>query len=131
MKLKHYTNGTWVIQVNKWYIKPGRWHKGSAFVFCLGDCPFKSEPSPTSADACGEVTDCTAGCQKVSMCSTRGGSQGIYITCASAMQVRQKTHSGFEIHRRHHQKSKTGVPVAPKKDMCPPKTLKNKNKKNK
>ena len=32
-------------------------------------------------------------------------------------------------HRRRHQKSKTGVPVAPKKDMCPPKTFKkNKNK---
>ena len=27
-----------------------------------------------------------------------------------------------------HQKSKTGVPVAPKKDMCPPKTLKKKKK---
>ena len=28
------------------------------FVFCLGDCPFKSEPSPTSAPACGKVTSC-------------------------------------------------------------------------
>ena len=32
-------------------------------------------------------------------------------------------HSGFETQRRHHQKSKTGVPVTTKKDMCPPKTL--------
>ena len=31
--------------------------------------------------------------------------------------------------RRRHQKSKTGVPVAPKKDVCPPKTLKKKKKK--
>ena len=38
---------------------PGRWHNGSAFVFCQGDCPFKSEPSSTSAHAYGKVTDCT------------------------------------------------------------------------
>ena len=24
--------------------------------FCLGDCQFESEPSPTTAHACGEVT---------------------------------------------------------------------------
>ena len=36
----------------------GRWHNGSAFVFCPGDCLFKSDPSPTSAHACGEVTGC-------------------------------------------------------------------------
>ena len=38
--------------------QPGCWHNGSAFVFCPGDCPFESEPSPTSAHACGEVTGC-------------------------------------------------------------------------
>ena len=52
------------------------------FVFCSGDCPFKSEPSPTSAHAYGEVTG-----QDVGMCSTRGGSQGMYITFASAIVV--------------------------------------------
>ena len=40
-----------------------------------------------------------------------------------------KAELGFETQRRRHQKSKTGVPVAPKKDMCPPKTLKKKKKK--
>ena len=30
-------------------------------------------------------------------------------------------HSGFETQRGHHQKSETGVPVAPKMDMCPAK----------
>ena len=30
-------------------------------------------------------------------------------------------HSGFETQRRHHQKSKTEVSVAPKIDMCPTK----------
>ena len=29
-----------------------RCHNGGVFVFYLGDCPFKSEPSPTYADAC-------------------------------------------------------------------------------
>ena len=38
---------------------PGRWHNGSAFVFCSCGCTFESEPSPTSAHACGEVTGCT------------------------------------------------------------------------
>ena len=27
---------------------------------------------------------------------------------------------GFEIHRTHHQKSKTRVPVVPQKNLCPP-----------
>ena len=35
-------------------LEPGRWHNSSAFVFCAGYCPFKSEPSPTCADTCGE-----------------------------------------------------------------------------
>ena len=39
-------------------LKPGCWHTGNAFVFCPGDCPFKYEPSPSSAHACGEVTGC-------------------------------------------------------------------------
>ena len=34
------------------------WHNGSAFVFCSCRCTFESEPSPTSAHACGEVTGC-------------------------------------------------------------------------
>ena len=38
----------------------------------------------TSADACGEVTGCDAGCQEVGRC--KGGSQGMYITFASAKQ---------------------------------------------
>ena len=53
-------------------IFPGRGHNGSAFVFCACDCLFESEPIPTSADACGEVTGCDASCQEVNRCSTRG-----------------------------------------------------------
>ena len=59
-----------------------RWLNDSAFVFCAADCPFESEPNPTSADARGEVTDCNAGCQEVNRCSTRGRSQGTYIAFA-------------------------------------------------
>ena len=45
--------------------KPGRWHNGSMFVFCLCDCTFKTEPSPTSAHACGEVTDYAAATKRL------------------------------------------------------------------
>ena len=33
-------------------------------------------------------------------------------------------HSGFETQRKRHQKSKTGVSVTPKMDMCPKNFLK-------
>ena len=69
---------------------PGRWHNGSTFVLCLGDCPFESKPSPTSADAYGEVTGCAAGHQEIGTCSTRDGSQGMYITFTSTKKsIRQ------------------------------------------
>ena len=63
---------------------PDHWHHGSAFAFYVGDCPFKSKPTPTSADACREVIGCNAGCQEVGKCSTRGGSQKRHITFTSA-----------------------------------------------
>ena len=47
------------------------------------------------------------------MCSTRGGSQEMYITFASAMRIRQN-HSGFETQRRRHQKSKNRGTIGPK-----------------
>ena len=64
--------------------KPGRWRNGGAFVFCAGDCPFKSEPTHTSADACEKVTGCDASYQEVGRCRTRGGSQRMYIAFTSA-----------------------------------------------
>ena len=100
----------------------GRWHNGSAFVFCLGYCPFKSEPSPTSGDAWGEVTGCDAGNQEVSKCSTRGGSQGMHITFTSAKKwIRQNPLCLWNLEMSPE--IQPGVPVAPKKDMCPPKTF--------
>ena len=38
---------------------------------------------PSLADASGKVMSCDASCQEVGRCSTRIGSQGIYITFAS------------------------------------------------
>ena len=64
-------------------VKPGGWHNGCTFIFCPSDCKFESEPSPTSADAFGEVTGCPAGCQEVSTSSTRAGSWVMYITFTS------------------------------------------------
>ena len=64
-------------------------------LFCRSECNVHSprstsgwviallNPSPTSANACGEVTGCAADHQKVSKCSTRGGSLGMYITLVS------------------------------------------------
>ena len=61
----------------------GRWHNVSSFVFCVGDCPFESKSTPTSADACGEESSCNAGHQEVGRCSAKGEFQGMYITFAS------------------------------------------------
>ena len=68
-------------------------------------------PSPTSADACGEVTGFDASCQEVGICSTRGGSQGMYIIFAFTKQVNKAEPT---LALKLYQKSKTGVPVAPK-----------------
>ena len=66
---------------------------------------------------------CHAGCREVSRCCTRGESQ---LMC-------NVTHtpplsSGFDTQRRHHQKSKTGVSVAPQKGLMSSKNLKKKKK---
>ena len=47
-------------------------------------------------------------------------------TCMWAPWISGNVHykkSGFKTQRRRHQKCKSGVPVAAKKDMCPPKTI--------
>ena len=77
------TNKSSILTYAKHYItqEPGRWHNGRASTFCTSDHSFESEPSPTSADACGEVTGCTASCQEVGTCSTRSESQGTYKVC--------------------------------------------------
>ena len=43
------------------------------------------------------------------------------ISCTPPPSVIKATQSGFETQRRHHEKSKTEMSVAPKMDMCPPK----------
>ena len=46
------------------------------------------------------------------------------VTHMPLPSANKATHSGFETQRRYHQKSKTGVSVAPQKDLCPPIFLK-------
>ena len=48
------------------------------------------------------------------------------ISHTPSQSANKAAYSGFETHRRRHQKSATGVSVAPKKDMCPPKLKKKK-----
>ena len=48
-----------------------------------------------------------------------------YVTCTPLPNANKAAHSGFETQRRHHQKSKTGVSVAPQKDLCPKFCFKN------
>ena len=42
------------------------------------------------------------------------------VTHMPSPSPNKAAHSGFETQRTRHQKSKTGVSVAPKKDLCPP-----------
>ena len=53
------------------------------------------------------------------------------ISCMPLQSSNKAAHSGFETQRRHHQKSKTGVSVAPKMDMCPTKIKQKKYSKSK
>ena len=71
------------------------------------------------AEHVGNTMGCYSGCQEVSRCCTRGESEE---QCADRKDL--VSHPGFETQNRCHQKSKTGVPVAHKKDMCPPFFLK-------
>ena len=84
---------------------------------------FKSDILPLLKHAYGEQQPATIDLLAIKMvgsCHTRGEAQG--ISCMPPPSVDKAAHSGgFEIQRRHHQKSKTEVSVAPQKDMCPPK----------
>ena len=56
----------------------------------------------------GNLTGTHAACQMVSRCHTRGKSE-------ESVACKWGIHPGFETQCRHHQKSKTGVSVAPQK----------------
>ena len=106
-----------------WIPKPGRWHSGSTFVFCPGDCLFKSKPSPTYAHACGEVTGCIAGCQESVGVAPEVDLGGMYITFASAKkQIRQNPLWLWNPNEEVTRNSKQGYQWPPKKDMCLSKT---------
>ena len=69
--------------LSAWVLSSNR-GKNMWLVFCAGDCPFDPKPIISPADACGEGTGCHTCHQEVGRCSTRGASQGMYITFASA-----------------------------------------------
>ena len=92
----------------------GPWHIGSAFVFCPGDCLFESKPSPTSANACGEVTSCMPAAKWSARVAPKVDHGECILHSPPQKSEKGRTRSGFETQRRCHQKSKTGVPVAPK-----------------
>ena len=75
--------------------KPGRWRNGGAFVFCAGDCPFKSEPTHTSADACEKVTGCDASYQEVGRCRTEVDPRECTLHSPLQKQI-GRTYSDFE-----------------------------------
>ena len=50
---------------------------------------YSESTSPLLATVCVDRTGSCAGCQDIGRCSTRSGSQGMYIMFASAMQIRQ------------------------------------------
>ena len=95
------------------HLKPGLWQIGSAFVFCPGDHLFESEPIPPWL------------MYVVGMCSTRGGSQGMYSTLASAKSESAKPTLVLKTIGTSPEIQNRGT-SCPKKDMSPPKTLKNK-----
>ena len=89
--------------------------------------PFKSKPSHTSAHACGEVTGCAPDTKRLASVApeVNPGECTLHSPLKKKVNKAEPT-LGFETQRRLHQKSKTWVPVAPKKHMCSPKTLKKK-----
>ena len=62
------------------------------------------------------VTGCYAGRQEVGRCHIRGESQRT-TSCTPLPSANNADHSGFETLRKRHQKSKTGVSVAPEKGL--------------
>ena len=52
-----------------------------------------------------------------------------YITCMPLPSENKAAHSGFETYRKHHQKSKTAVSVAPQKGLMSSKIFLKKEKK--
>ena len=57
-------------------------------------------------------------CRYMEMPAWQPRGQQVYASNNSEYMI---SHSGFKTQRRQHQKSKTGVPVVPQKDLCPPK----------
>ena len=67
---------------------------------------------------CGrDWLDSHAGDQEVDRHFTRSASQGTCTIYMPLPSVNKAVHSGFETQLRYHKKSKTGVSVAPQKEL--------------
>ena len=77
-----------------------------------------SPSNPASYLCCkmhmGKVACCHAGRQEVGRSHTRGESHVTYVMPLPS--ANKAAYFGFETQRKHHQKSKTGLSVAPQKD---------------
>ena len=95
-------------------------------VECLTDRYSESTSSNpgnlTSATVCGDRTGCVLATKRSASVAPEVDIRERHYFCLR--NANKAAHSGFETQRRCHQKSKTGVSVAQKMDMCPPKTLK-------
>ena len=94
------------------------------FLFCPGDCPFESKPSPTSAHACGEVTNCMPAAKRLAHVTPEVDLRE--CTLHLPPQKANKAEPPLAMKPRGditRNRDRNRVPVAPKKDVCPPKTF--------
>ena len=100
-------------------------HNGSAVVFCPGDCPFESKPSPTSVHACGEMTGCILATKRLAHVAPEVNLRECNITFARLLQKVNKAEPTLALKPRGDvtRNPKQGYQWPPKKDMCPPKTF--------
>ena len=83
-----------------------------------GDLQFKSGILPLLKHACGESDQLLYTLAKL---LHQRWISGEHISHMSLPNANKAAHSGFETQMKSHQKSETGVSVAPKMDMCPTK----------
>ena len=93
----------------------------------VGGLPIKSSILPLLKHPCGEATGWLATNRLVGVApEVNLGEHTLGMPLPSANKA---AHSGFETQRRRHQKSKTGVSVAPQKGLMSSKNVKITNKK--
>ena len=87
-------------------------------IYFVGGLPIESGILPLLKHACVKVIGCYAGCQE-----SAGAAPEVNFRECISPSANKAAHSGFETQRRHHQKSKTGVSVAPQKGLVSSKSF--------